>query len=50
MDCDELTGVQMSCPDTRALAKDDGTFDKVCPAVVDFAAELVTELLETRTK
>ena len=45
IDCNELTGIQMSCPDTRALAKEDGTFDKVCPAVVGYAAELVIELL-----
>ncbi len=44
--CNELTGVQMSCPETRARGKEAGVFDRVCPNLVGFAAELVVELLE----
>ncbi len=46
MSCNELTGVEMSDPEARASGKEDGAFDRVCPGVVGFAAELVTELLE----
>ncbi len=46
LDCNELTGIQMSCPEARAQADEDGVFEKVCPAVVGFAAELVGELLD----
>ena len=46
LNCHELTGVTMACPEARAVAKEDGVFDRVCPNVVSFAAELVTELLE----
>ena len=49
-DCNELTGIQMSCPEARAQGKEDGSFQQVCPGVVDFAAELVSELLETDAK
>jgi C_GCAxxG_C_C family probable redox protein len=49
LDCNELTGVQMSCAEARTAGKEDGTFDRVCPGVVGFAAELVTELLEIET-
>jgi len=48
--CNELTGIEMSCPDARTLGKEDGRFDQVCPGVVGFAAELVTELLEIDAK
>lgn len=50
LNCNELTGVQMSCPDARAQAKEDGSFERVCPGVVGFAADLVTELLEIEKK
>jgi len=46
LNCNELTGVQMQDPEARAQAKEDGTFAAVCPGVVGYAAELVTELLE----
>ncbi len=49
-DCNELTGILMSCPEARAQGKEDGSFQQVCPGVVDFAAELVSELLETDAK
>lgn len=49
-DCNELTGVEMSCADARALGKEDGSFERVCPGVVGFSAELVTELLEIEPK
>lgn len=48
--CNELTGVDISCAEGRAQGKDDGSFDRVCPGVVSFAAELVAELLENDLK
>ncbi len=48
--CNELTGVDMACPHARAQGKEDGSFQDVCPGVVGFAAELVTELLEIDAK
>ncbi len=50
LNCNELTGVQMSCPEARAQGKEDGSFERVCPGVVDFAAELVEELLNIPKK
>ena len=49
MSCNELTGVDMSDPEARACGKEDGAYERVCPGVVGFAAELVTELLELET-
>ncbi len=48
--CNELTGVVMANPEARALGKEDGSFQNVCPAVVGFAADLVCELLEIDAK
>ncbi len=50
LSCNELTGVQMSDAVARARGKEDGSFERVCPGVVGFAAELVTELLEIGSK
>ncbi len=46
LNCNELTGVEMACPEARTEANEAGTFDNVCPGLVGFAAEVVTELLE----
>lgn len=46
LDCNELTGLEMSCPAARDQGNKDGTFEKICPEIVCFAAEQVTELLE----
>lgn len=48
LNCNELTGVEMSCSEARAKGKEDGRFKQVCPGLVGFAAELVSELLEIK--
>lgn len=50
LNCNELTGVEMAIPEARAKGKEDGKFQQVCPDVVGFAADLVTELLEIDAK
>lgn len=44
--CNELTGVDMSNPVARAVGKEDGVYDRVCPNLVRFAATLVQELID----
>ena len=44
--CSELLGHDMSNPDERALAKEEGLFDTLCPELVRDAAEIVGLLLD----
>ena len=46
LECNELTGVDMPDPVARAVAKDAGVFEGVCPDLVGRATELLVELLE----
>ena len=44
--CNDLTGVDISDPVARAAGKEAGTYDRVCPNLVRYAATLVQELIE----
>lgn len=46
--CNQLTGVDISDFQTREKAQDDGVYDRICPNLVGFAAELVQELIGNR--
>jgi C_GCAxxG_C_C family probable redox protein len=46
LECNNLTGVDMSDTEARAAGKEAGVFDKVCPGLVERAAGIVAELLE----
>lgn len=42
--CNDLTGVDISDEKARTAAKDAGTYERICPGLVGFAAQLVEEL------
>jgi C_GCAxxG_C_C family probable redox protein len=42
--CNDLTGVDISDDTAREAGKESGAFEKVCPGVVRYAAQLVEEL------
>ena len=44
--CNDLTGVDISDPVARQAAKEAGVYEKTCPNLVWFAADLVLELIE----
>ena len=44
--CNDLTGVDISDPEARAAGNEAGTFDRVCPNLVRYAATVVQELIE----
>ncbi len=44
--CRELLGCSLETPEQRALAKEKGLFDTLCPRFVHDAAEIVEQLLE----
>ncbi len=43
--CNELTDVDISDVKARQAAKEAGVYDRICPDLVGFAAELVEELI-----
>jgi C_GCAxxG_C_C family probable redox protein len=44
--CQELLGYDISTPEGRALAKEQGLFATLCPKLVQDAAEIVGQILE----
>jgi len=43
--CKELLGYDVSVPDERTLAKEQGLFDSLCPRFVQAAAEIIEQMI-----